>query len=202
MKKTIGVLIIGLAAAMLGGCAKPADDSSSAAKSGAATNSAAPANNNAAPAGVVAANNQNGGAANANRSTASLPANANGNANASKAADSLGTPDPSKLVGTYVMNQIQKAGVSTLITQAKIEYVFNANGRYSRAASVKGKTVNTESGQFAIAGDTLTFKIVLSGKSINTKPIEKNYTIAMTPDGREVRLTSKTGDTAVLYRTQ
>ena len=165
MKKTIGVLIIGLVAAMLGGCAKPADDSSSAAKSGAATNSAAPANNNAAPA-------------------------------------SLGAPDPTKLVGTYVMNQIQKAGVSTLITQAKIEYVFNANGRYSRAASVKGKTVNTESGQFAIAGDTLTFKIVLSGKNINTKPIEKNYTIAMTPDGREVRLTSKTGDTAVLYRAQ
>lgn len=88
-----------------------------------------------------------------------------------------------------------------MITQAKIEFIFNTDGRYTRAASAKGKVINTESGQFSIAGNNLTFKVMLSGKNINTKPIEKNYTIALSPDGRELKLTSKTGNTAVFYRT-
>jgi hypothetical protein len=199
MKKTTAILMTGLMTAMLGGCTKPASDASSSAKNGAAM-----ATNSAAPASVTPAENKNAGATSANQSSApstASSANTNLNANVSSPA-STSAPDPSKLVGTYVMTQILKDGVATMITQAKIEYVFNTNGRYSRVATVKDKTVNTESGQFALDGDKLTFKIVLSGKSINKKPIEKNYTIALTPDGREARLTSKTGDTAVLNRTQ
>jgi hypothetical protein len=198
MKKTITVLIAGLIAATLAGCAQPASDSSSAAK-----NVAAPATNSNAQTVAAESVNRNSNAANANHAEASpaTSANSNSNSNQSSTGAATGPPDPSKLVGTYVMNQIQKGGISTLITQAKIEYVFNANGRYSRAASVKGKTINTESGEFHLDGDKLTFKIVLSGKSINKKPIEKNYTVGMSPDGREVRLTSKTGEVALLVRT-
>ncbi|HKQ09472.1 MAG TPA: hypothetical protein VJ464_30405 [Blastocatellia bacterium] len=193
MKKTITLLIAALIAATLIGCAQPASDSNSAVK-----NVAAPATNSNAPTGIAESVNRNGNAANVKASPAT-PANSNSNSSQPSAA--TGPPDPAKMVGTYVMNQIQKGGVSTLITQAKIEYVFNANGRYSRVATVKGKTINTESGEFNLDGDKLTFKIVLSGKSINKKPIEKNYTVGMTPDGREVRLTSKTGEVALLVRT-
>src|SRR5947209_6133779 len=198
MKKTIVILIIGSITAMLGGCTQPASDANSASKNG-----ASPMTNSATPASVAVTENHNGSAVNANHSPAPPAASltsVNGNANKSSAAVATAAPDPAKLVGTYVMNQIQKEGVSTMITQAKIELVFNANGRYSRAATVKGKTVNTESGQFSVDGDKLTFKIVLSGKSINKKPIEKNYTIDLSPDGRELKLTSKTGDTAVFNR--
>jgi hypothetical protein len=197
MKKTIALLIIGLITAMLCGCTKPASDSNSASK-----NVASATANSAAPASVAVIENKNNRAATGNNSTAPLPANANGNANVSSSNPATAAPDPAKLVGTYELNQIQKEGVSTMITQAKIEFIFNADGRYNRVATAKGKTVNTQSGQFSIVGDKLTFKIQLMGKTINTKPIEKNYTIALSPDGRELKMISKTGETATFYRTR
>ena len=197
MKKTITILLTGLIVALLSACTKPSSDST-----GPANNNAT-ATNSAAPASVPNVENQNGGAANVNRPpvAAAAAANSNANANRASATETTGAPDATKMVGTYVLNQIEKTGVATLITKAKVEYVFNANGRYSRVATVNGKTINTESGEFHIDGDKLTFKIVLSGKSINKKPIEKNYTISMTPDGREVRLARNTGEVAVLKRT-
>ncbi|MEN3334951.1 MAG: hypothetical protein V7641_4316 [Blastocatellia bacterium] len=197
MKKIIALLTIGLITAMLGGCTKPASDSHSASKNAAS----AATNSSAAPASVAVIENKNNSAATGNNSTASAQANANGNANVSSRNPATAAPDPAKLIGTYEMNQIQKEGVSTMITQAKIEFIFNADGRYNRVATAKGRTVNTQSGQFSIVGDTLTFKIQLMGKQINTKPIEKNYTIALSPDGRELKMISKTGETATFYRT-
>src|SRR5436309_1791240 len=175
MKKTIAILIIGLMTALLGGCTKPASDTNSASK-----NVASAATNSAVPASVAVTENKNNNAvATANNSSASSPANANGNANVSNGSAATAPLDPAKLLGTYEMNQIQKEGVSTMITQAKIAFIFNADGRYNRVATAKGKTVNTQSGQFSIVGDKLTFKIQLMGKQINTTPIEKNYTIAL-----------------------
>ena len=196
MKKTIAILIIGLITVLLGGCTKPASDTNSASK-----NIASAATNSAVPASVAVTENKNNNAATANHSSASSPANANGNANVSSSSAATAPLDPAKLLGTYEMNQIQKEGVSTMITQAKIAFIFNADGRYNRVATAKGKTVNTQSGQFSIVGDKLTFKIQLMGKQINTKPIEKIYTIALSPDGRELKMTSKTGETATFYRT-
>jgi hypothetical protein len=196
MKKTIAILIIGLMTALLGGCTKPASDANSASK-----NVASAATNSAVPASIAVTENKNTSTTNGNNSTASSPPNANGNANVASGNAATAAPDPAKLVGTYEMNQIQKEGVSTMITQAKIEFIFNADGRYNRVATAKGKTVNTQSGQFSIVGDKLTFKIQLMGKQINTKPIEKNYTIALSPDGRELKMISKTGETATFYRT-
>jgi pyruvate/2-oxoglutarate dehydrogenase complex dihydrolipoamide acyltransferase (E2) component len=196
MKKTIAILIIGLTTAMLGGCTQPASDSNSASKSAASA-----ATNRAAPASKPVTENKNGSPAETHSPTAA-PANANGNANASSSTAATAAPDPAKLVGSYIMNQIQKEGVSTMMSQARVEIVFTADGRYSRAVSAKGKTVHNESGQFQIAGDTLTFKITLSNKTINKTPVEKDYTIALSPDGRELKLTSKTGDTAIFYRAQ
>lgn len=197
MKKIIAFLIIGLTTAMLGGCTKPVSDSNSASKNAAS----AATNRSAAPASVAVIENKNNSAITGNISTASAPANANGNANVSSGNPATAVPDPAKLVGTYEMNQIQKEGVSTMITQAKIEFIFNADGRYNRVATAKGKTVNTQSGQFSIVGDKLTFKIQLMGKQINTTPIEKNYTISLSPDGRELKMISKTGETATFNRT-
>ncbi|HKP10769.1 MAG TPA: hypothetical protein VJZ91_01615, partial [Blastocatellia bacterium] len=111
-----------------------------------------------------------------------------------------GAVDSSKLVGTYDLNQIQKGGVTTMMSTAKVQIVFTADGRYSRAIVAKGKTVHTESGQFSIAGDKLTFSVVLTGKTINPTPKVKDYTVALSPDGRELKLTSPTGETAVFNR--
>jgi hypothetical protein len=189
MKKAIAILILGLVTATLGGCKKPADDSLSA-----SGNSASATTNTAAPASLAVNENSHSSAANSN--TPSSPVDAN----ASSGTAATAVTDPTKLVGTYGLNQIQKEGVSTMMSLAKIEIVFNPDGRYSRSASAKGKTVHTESGQFSITGDTLTFKIVLSNKTIMKPPVEKKYTIVLSPDGRELKLTSKTGDTAIFYR--
>jgi hypothetical protein len=187
MKKTIAILVTGLMTALLAGCTKPASDSNRAAT--APTNTAAPAN-------LATGENKNAGAATANPA----PANPSGNANVSSGNSAPAVPDPTKLVGSYQLNQIQKQGVATMMSEVKTNLVFTADGRYSRAISAKGKTVQTESGRFRLEGETLTFVRLLSNKTINNPPVEKNYNIALSPDGRELRLTSKTGETAIFYR--
>ena len=189
MKRTIAILIVGLITALLYGCTKPAGGSNTA-----SANRATATTNTAAPANIAVTENRNSSAASSNPS----PAPASTNANTSSAGSA--PVDSSKLVGTYHLNQIQKEGVATMMSVADIELVFNADNRYSRAVTAKGKTVQTESGQFIIEGDQLTFNIILSGKTINKTPIRKYYTIALSPDGRELKLTSKTGETAVFYR--
>jgi hypothetical protein len=181
MNRIPTTLFTGLLALLLAGCAGPAKTSNSV------------ASNAAAPSNVAASRNQNQGAANANLATS--PSSANSNSNPSG-----GALDASKLVGTYDLNQIQKGGVTTMMSTAKVQIVFTADGRYSRAISAKGKMVHNESGQFEIAGDKLTFKVVLTGKAINPTPKVKDYTVALSPDGRELKLTSPTGETAVFYR--
>jgi hypothetical protein len=192
MKRTITILIVGLITVMLSGCTQPSGGANTA-----STNRAATANT-AAAANIAVTENRNSSAATGNSS--STPASANANANTSSAGTA--PVDSSKLLGTYHLNQIQKEGVATMMSVADIELVFNADNRYSRAVTAKGKTVQTESGQFIIEGDKLTFNIILSGKTINKTPIRKEYTIALSPDGRELKLTSKTGETAVFYRAQ
>jgi len=166
---------------MLAGCAGRANGTNRASQ------------NAAAPSNIAASESRNQSAANAN--LASSPSAANSNSNATG-----GALDSSKLVGTYDLNQIQKGGVTTMMSTAKVQIVFTADGRYSRAITAKGKIVHNESGQFSVAGDKLTFSVVLTGKTINPKPKAKDYTVTLSPDGRELKLTSPTGETAVFYR--
>lgn len=181
MNRITTTLSTGLLAFMLAGCAGPAKNSN-----GATGNAAAPSN-------TAASGNRNQSAANANLASSLSTANSNSDAGG-------GALDASKLVGTYNLNQIQKGGVTTMMSTAKVQIVFTADGRYSRSITAKGKIVNNESGQFEVAGDKLTFKAVLTGKTINPTPKVKDYTVALSPDGRELKLTSPTGETAVFYR--
>ena len=193
MRKKIAILLVGLTTAMLAGCAKPAGESNTPSNRNAATPP-----NATAPAPTPAAENKNQLAASGNPSPASSPANTNSSAASGSTAPT--SPDASKLLGSYLLNQIQKQGVSTMMSEVKTELIFTADGRYTRAIGAKGKTVQTESGQFSIAGDTLTFSRMLTNKTINNPPVKKAYTVELSPDGRELKLTSKTGETAVFYR--
>lgn len=187
MKTKIAILLLGLMTAMLAGCTKPAGESN------------VPSNRAAtAPANLAAAENKNAGAANGNSSPAASSANTNSNASSGNPAST--PPDASKLIGSYLLNQIQKQGVATMMSEVKTELIFTADGRYTRVIGAKNKTVQTESGQFRIEGETLTFVKMLSNKTINNPPVEKNYTLALSSDGRELKLTSKTGETAIFYR--
>jgi hypothetical protein len=181
MNRITTTLFTGLLVFMLAGCAGPAKDSNSA------------IGNASAPSNIAAGRNHNQGAANAN--LAPSPSTANSNSSAGG-----GPLDASKLVGTYDLNQIQKGGVTTMMSTAKVQIVFTADGRYSRSITAKGKIVHNESGEFNVAGDKLTFKVVLTGKAINPTPKVKDYTVVLSPDGRELKLTSTTGETAVFYR--
>ena len=175
-------------AVILGGCGKPASNNNSSSTNAAAKPGAV------APANTALAGNQNNSAASGNSSPASSAANDNSSpANA-------GAIDASKLVGAYDLNQIQKGGVTTMMGNPKVQIVFTSDGRYSRVIITTGKMVNNESGQFSISGDKLTFSIVLTGKTINKTPKRKDYTIALSPDGRELKLTSETGEMAVFNR--
>jgi hypothetical protein len=182
MNRITTTLFTGLFALVLAACAGPANDSNHA-----ATNAAPPASG-------AASQNRNQSAANANSS--SSPSSANSNSSATS-----GALDASKLVGTYDLNQIQKGGVTTMMSEARVQLVFTADGRYTRAITTsKGKLVHNESGQFELAGDKLTFKVILTGKTINPTPKIKDYIVALSPDGRELKLTSPTGEMAVFYR--
>lgn len=191
MKKKIAFLLIGLMTAMLAGCMHPASESNTPSN----RNATVPANA-AAPANSAPAENKNAGAATANPS----PAASSANTNSSAAGGNSAPPDPTKLVGSYLLNQIQKQGVSTMMSEVKTELIFTADGRYTRVIGAKSKTVQTESGQFRVQGETLTFVKMLTNKTISNPPVEKAYTIALSPDGRELKLTSKTGETAIFYR--
>ena len=180
MNRITTTLFTGLFALVLVACTGPAKDSNRAAQNAAAQTNGA------------ASQNQNRSLANANLASSSSSANSN-------AAN--GALDASKLVGTYNLNQIQKGGVTTMMSAAKVQLVFTADGRYTRAITTsEGKLVHNESGQFDLTGDKLTFKVILTGKTINPTPKVKDYTVALSPDGRELKLTSPTGETAVFYR--
>jgi len=185
MNRITTTLFAGMLAFMLVGCAGPAK-----------TSNGEPSNP-AAPAHTAASDYRNQGAANANLASSPSSANSNSNSNSNATGGPL---DAAKLVGTYNLNQIQKGGVTTMMSTAKVQIVFTADGRYSRSITAKGKIVNNESGQFEVAGDKLTFKAVLTGKTINPTPKVKDYTVALSPDGRELKLTSPTGEMAVFYR--
>lgn len=188
MNRIAITLCVGLIAVILGGCGQSASDNNSKSANAAAKPGVA------APANTALAGNQNNSAASGNPSPASSAANDNSN------PASAGAIDASKLVGAYDLNQIQKGGVTTMMSTAKVQLIFTSDGRYSRVIVTKGKMVNNESGQFSISGNTLTFNIVLTGKTINKTPKRKDYTIALSPDGKELKLTSETGEMAVFNR--
>src|ERR1044072_7460770 len=124
MKKKIAILLAGLMGAILAGCAQPAGDSNAPSNRSAT----APANT-AAPANPAVPEAKNANAANGNSSAAAAPANTNSNVSSGPAP---APPDATKLVGSYLLNQIQKQGVVTMMSEVKTELIFTADGRYPR----------------------------------------------------------------------
>jgi hypothetical protein len=196
MVKAIITVSLGIFLAAAFGCAK----------GGAANSGSAPGANSNAPAPPVARPELT--SANANSAAANPAPPASENANASGQKDSGTTsdkkttelPDVQKLVGTYDLRQMEKRGVTVIMSKLKTQIVFGSDGRYS-LATTDGKTTHTESGQFHIEGDTLVFEMILSDKEIETKPLRKSSKMQLNSDGRELRVISKKGNVAVFFRT-
>jgi hypothetical protein len=112
-----------------------------------------------------------------------------------------GPIDVTKLVGIYEMVQVQKEGVVSMISQLKTRFTFNPEGTYRRESRVKGQIYHDDTGQFRVEnGDQLVLVIQMSRKSILNPQIEKRQKISLSPDGEEMKLTSKDGATAVFHK--
>ena len=209
MNKAIAVLSIGLTVLMLAACTKPAGDAAGGSKNAAAsknaasvppptTDSAAAENANSERPSRVAATPDGRGRV---RKEEVAPAPANANSNTSTQSGGMSEiPSVQKLVGTYELNEMQKGGVTTIMSKIKTQIVFTSDGRYSLATTAGGRTTHTESGQFHLEGDSLVFSMVLSDKDIKTTPVTKRSKVTVIGDGRELRVISKKGNVAVFYR--
>ena len=190
MNKAMTLLIIGSMTMILAACGKPVSTKNALAG---VTNSAT------SPIGP-------GGTPSANTNAGSQPPIAAQNANASANSDSTGgtgsseQPDVQKLVGTYELNQMEKKGVTVMMSKIKTQIIFSPDGKYSLATEAAGQATHTESGQFHIEGDSLVFMMILSDRDIKTTPERKRSKMSLNSDGKELRLVSKTGEVAVFYR--
>ncbi|MGA9771431.1 MAG: hypothetical protein WBV94_20530 [Blastocatellia bacterium] len=177
IKKSV-ILIIALLILTLAGCTKGAPDSNSDSK----TNS-----------NIVA-----------NPATPNSGSSAQANGNASTAVNSAasGEPaDPAKLLGTYQMVQVQKAGVVNMLSQARSEITFLPEGTYSRLSKVNDKVIHDDQGQFRIeGGEYLVLTIQVSKKNIHNPPLEKRHKISLSRDGEELKMISENGDIAVFHK--
>lgn len=173
------ILIIALLIVPLAGCNK-----------GAATS-----NSDAKP----AASNSNGATDPATPSNSS--AQANSNASGAKPAESNEPADPTKMLGTYQMVQVQKAGVVNMLSEARSEITFIPDGTYSRLSKVKDKVIHDDHGQYRIeGGQYLVLTIQISKKNIHNPPLEKRHKISLSSDGEELKMISDNGDTAVFHK--
>jgi hypothetical protein len=174
------ILIIALLILPLAGCNK-----------GAATS-----NSDAKP----ATSNSNSGT-NSATSGSSASAQANSNASSDNSATSNEPADPAKMLGTYQMVQVQKAGVVNMLSQARSEITFIPDGTYSRLSKVKDKVIHDDHGQYRIeGGQYLVLTIQISKKTIHNPPLEKRHKISLSSDGEELKMISENGDIAVFHK--
>lgn len=181
------ILIIALLIVPLAGCNK-----------GAATS-----NNNAKPA-VSNSSSGTGSPASGSPDSGSS-AQANSNASGAKPADNSAASneqvDPAKILGTYQMVQVQKAGVVNMLSHAKSIMTFIPDGTYSRVSKVQDKVIHDDQGQYRIEdGQYLVLTIMVSKKNIHNPPLEKRHKISLSLDGEELKMISENGDIAVFHK--
>jgi hypothetical protein len=105
------------------------------------------------------------------------------------------------LQGTYAIAEVQHDGIVDMVkSDTTTEILFTPPASFSRRSKKGGKVYHTDSGQYAIEGDTLTLQIVLSNKQIQQPPAIKNHKFSISPDGSEFKLTSEKNNTAVFRR--
>ena len=172
-------MIIALLIVPLAGCNKGAATSNSDAK---------PATSNSNPAA-------SGAPASQDNSNASGAKPADNNAASNEPAD------PTKMLGTYQMVKVEKAGVVNMLSQAKSEITFIPDGTYSRLSKVSGKVIHDDHGQYRIeGGEYLVLTIQISKKNIHNPPLEKRHKISLSRDGEELKMISENGDIAVFHK--
>jgi len=143
---------------------------------------------------------------NSNPAASGTPASQdNSNASGAKPADNNAASnepaDPTKMLGTYQMVQVQKGGVVNMLSQAKSEITFIPDGTYSRLSKVSGKVIHDDHGQYRIeGGEYLVLTIQISKKNIHNPPLEKRHKISLSRDGEELKMISENGDIAVFHK--
>ena len=146
---------------------------------------------------------------NASPSTSSTNTNRADNSNAGMAGQKTGgapgeKPKDSKsglLEGTYAITEVQHDGIIEMITPENTTMIsFQQPASFSRVAKSKGKVSHTDSGQFSIAGSSLTLRIMLSQDKIQINPVEKRFSFSLSADGEELKLTSDKNKTAVFRK--
>ena len=87
------------------------------------------------------------------------------------------------------------------MSEVSAVFYFSPDGTYSRVSQKEGKIYHRDSGQFRIqAPDKLLLTIQTSNREIHNPPIERTHTFSLSPDGDELKLTSKDGSVAVYRR--
>ncbi len=138
---------------------------------------------------------------NSQTSAATSPSQANSNASGAKPVESNEPADPAKMLGTYQMVQVQKAGVVNMLSQAKSEITFIPDGSYSRLSKLKDRVIHDDHGQYRIeGGQYLVLTIQISKKNIHNPPLEKRHKISLSSDGEELKMISENGDIAVFHK--
>jgi hypothetical protein len=178
------ILIIVLLSVLLAGCNKSAATSNSNSKpnsnSGASPTSTGPVDSSSA---AQANNNTSDGKAADNSAASNIPA------------------DPAKMLGTYQMVQVQRAGVVNMLSESKTEITFSPEGTYSRLSKVKEKIIHDDQGQYRVeGGEYLVLTIQVSKKNIHNPPIEKRHKISLSRDGEELKMISDKGNIAVFHK--
>ena len=162
-------------------------------------NTAAPQNANAGVqnASATASAGSQSGTATAGESAVS-PSSSSGAA--SPAAGTAAGPHTS-LQGSFSIKEVHKDGVINILTQATTVINFYQDGTYSRSA-MKGKhSYHSDGGNYRIDGNQITLMTTMSEGKIHNPPRESTHTFTLSADGRELRLTSSKGNTAVFQKT-
>lgn len=178
------ILIIVLLSVPLAGCNKGA----------ATSNSDSKPNSNSAAISTTPGPPDSSSAAQANSNTA------DGKPADNSAASNI-PADPAKMLGTYQMVQVQRAGVVNMLSESKTEITFSPEGTYSRLSKVKEKIIHDDQGQYRIeGGEYLVLTIQVSKKTIHNPPIEKKHKISLSRDGEELKMISDNGNMAVFHK--
>jgi hypothetical protein len=141
-------------------------------------------------------------AASKNESTDASPASEPKAPAAASSTDASTSSPPPRLLGVYVLSEVQNKGQVNMVTPANAtEFTFLADGNYSRQSKIGGKVDHTDSGQFSVEGpDQLVLHIQLSDNRIQVPPVEKKHSITLSADGEELSMKGNEGKVAVFRR--
>ena len=190
MKRNHLILILSICLLGLPGCQSGAD-------SGAAKNAGAGASDQAPAPPTAGANNARPQESGASPKAETPPVDPS-------KRQTAGVPQDSPqwlLQGTYAIAEVHHEGIVDMVkAETTTEITFRPPASFTRLSKKGNKVYHSDSGQYAIEGDTLTLQIMLSNKEIHQPPVTKRHKFSISPDGKEFKLTSDKNNTAVFRR--